>query len=194
MSHDHRRTAAEAGRAIANTLDAAGIPYALGGALALGVAGVPRGTKDVDVNVFVEPEQFGAVLDALSTLGIALDRPAALARAERDGMFVGMWDGMRIDVFVPSIPFSDEAARTRVRVSVDDWSGWFLSPEAITVFKLLFFRARDLGDLERLVGVRGEALDHAYVRRWLVDMMGDDDERVRRWDEIVARFGPPSGA
>ena len=44
-------------------------------------------------------------------------------------------------------------------------------------------------DLERLVAVRPE-LDTAYVRRWLVDMMGEQDPRTRRWDEIVARFGP----
>jgi hypothetical protein len=55
------------------------------------------------------------------------------------------------------------------------------------VFKLLFFRGKDVVDLERLVAVRDE-LDRAYVRRWIVDMMGDADERVRRWDEIVARL------
>lgn len=43
-------------------------------------------------------------------------------------------------------------------------------------------------DLERLVAVRPD-LDRAYVRRTIAEMMGDDDERVRRWDELVARFG-----
>lgn len=188
---DLRRSAADAGRAIADALAQSGVPHALGGALALGVAGVPRGTKDVDVNVFVGVDELGVVFDALTGLGIAIDRGAAIARARRDGMFVGDWDGMRIDVFVPSIPFSDEAARTRVSVTVDGWTGSFLSPEAITVFKLLFFRSKDLGDLAQLVAVRRDALDRAYVRRWLVEMMGEDDERVRRWDDIVARFGEP---
>jgi hypothetical protein len=96
---------------------------------------------------------------------------------------------MRIDVFLPSIPFAREAEKTRVRI-VDDagWSGWFLSAEAIAVFKLLFFRGKDMVDLERLVAVRPE-LDRAYVRRWIVDMMGEDDDRTRRWDDIVSRFG-----
>ena len=187
-----RRTAAEAAREIADALAAAGLPHAIGGALALGVAGVPRGTKDVDVNVFVDDDQVPHVIDALSALGIEVQREAALARARRDGMFVGMWDGMRIDVFVPSIPFSHEAARTAVTVTVDGWTGRFLSAEAITVFKLLFFRIKDRGDLERLVAVRESAFDHAYVRRWIVDMMGEDDERVRAWDDIVARFAPAS--
>ncbi len=123
MTQAHRRTAAEAGRVIADALGAHGVPYALGGAL------------------------------ALAAVGVATDRTAAKARAARDGMFVGTWDGMRIDVFVPSIPFSDEAARTRIEIEVDGWRGWFLSAEAIAIFKLLFFRAKDVGDLDQLIGV-----------------------------------------
>lgn len=118
--------------------------YAIGGALALAIAGVPRGTADVDVNVFVPEARVHDVIAVLSKLGI--DFPAAAAeQARREGMFVGRWDGMRIDV-----------------------------------------RGKDLVDLERLVAVRPE-LDTAYVRRWIVDMMGDDDDRTRRWDDIVRR-------
>ncbi len=189
MSELGRRSAVDAGRAIADALRSAAQPYALGGALALGVAGVPRGTKDVDVNVFVEPDALMPVIDALTALGIRVDAPTALARARRDGMFVGDWDGMRIDVFVPSIPFSREAERTAIDVTVDGWTGRFLSAEGIAIFKLLFFRIKDRGDLERLVAVRGASLDRAYIRRWIVDMMGEDDERVRAWDDTVARFG-----
>jgi hypothetical protein len=183
-----RRTAAEAGRAIADALARAEIPHAIGGALALGVAGVPRGTLDVDVNVFSEDALLPEVVAALQALGISLDLEAALAAARAEGMFVGSWDGMRIDVFVPSIPFSHEAARTTVEITADGWTGRFLCPEAIAVFKLLFFRLKDRSDLERLVAVRGDKLDHAYVRRWIVDMMGEDDERVAAWDDVVARL------
>lgn len=191
MSEVGRRTAVDAAREIADALSAAGHAYAIGGALALGVAGVPRGTRDVDVNLFVGEAALPKAIATLTSLGIEIDLDEALARAERDGMFVGMWDGMRIDVFVPSIPFSHEAGETIVSITVDGWTGQFLSPEAIAVFKLLFFRIKDRGDLQRLVAVRGADLDHAYVRRWIAEMMGEDDERVRAWDEIVARFAPP---
>ncbi len=190
MSEIGRRTAAEAARAIADALSAAGHDYAIGGALALGVAGVPRGTKDVDVNLFVEPKELSSAIKTLRSLGIQIHPEHASARAERDGMFVGTWDAMRIDVFVPSIPFSHEAQRTATTITVDGWTGRFLSPEAIALFKLLFHRIKDRADLERLVAVRGRDLDHTYVRRWIVEMMGEDDERVSLWDDLVARFGP----
>lgn len=186
------RSAAESAQRIADALEAAGIPYAIGGALALAVAGVPRGTADVDVNVFIQDAELDALFGVLQQLGIEIDRVAATDRARRDGMFIGRWEGMRIDVFLPSIPFSNDAARTRIRLTdASGWSGWFLSAEALTVFKLLFFRGKDLVDLERLVAVRDD-LDHQYVRRWIVDMMGEEDDRVRRWDTIVQRFASRS--
>lgn len=182
--------AAEAGLLLAAAFEDAGLPYALGGALSLGAHGVPRGTLDVDINVFVAEAELPPVVALLRGLGIDVDPAVALPRAKRDGMFVGRWNGIRIDVFVPSIPFSEEAGRTRVRlVDADGVATWFLSREAISVFKLLFFRPKDLVDLDRLVAVSGPLLDHAYVRRWIVEMMGEDDPRVLAWDAIVARFG-----
>jgi hypothetical protein len=181
------RSAADAAQRIADALEAAGMSYAIGGALALAIAGVPRGTADVDVNLFVPEERVADAMAVLATLGIDIPATAA-AQARERGMFVGRWDGMRIDVFLPSIPFAFEAERTRIRVSDDaGWSGWFLSAEALAVFKLLFFRGKDLVDLERLVAVRAE-LDTGYVRRWIADMMGEDDERTRRWDDITTRY------
>jgi hypothetical protein len=188
------RGAADAAQALADALEGAHIPYAIGGALALAVAGVPRGTADVDINVFVDQSRLPEVVACLISVGVTIDPEAAEAGAERDGMFVGRWDGMRIDVFLPSIPFAREAERSRVLITDDQgWSGWFLSAEAIAVFKLLFFRGKDMVDLERLVAVRPE-LELSYVRRSIVDMMGEHDERTRRWDDIVRRFASTTPA
>ena len=177
--------AAEAGLAIARALQEEGIPYALGGALALGAHGVPRGTLDVDVNVFTEEGALPRIVARLQSLGVEVELDAARARSQRDGMFVGRWAGIRIDVFTPSIPFSHEAGTTRVQLTDSSGqSAWFLSAEAIAVFKLLFFRPKDIADLERLCAVQGKALDRDYVRNWIAVMLGADDERVKTWDRI----------
>jgi hypothetical protein len=180
--------AAEVGLAIARKLEARQVPYALGGALAYGVWALPRATKDVDLNLFVPVEQLGSALDALAEAGVTFQREEAVHQAAEEGLFIGWVGACRIDVFTPSIPFSWEALKTRVSVPVEGGPAWFLSAEALSFFKMMFFRGKDLVDLERLLGSMGRRLDAPYVRRWLVETMGDDDERVRKWDELCAAF------
>ena len=60
-------------------------------------------------------------------------------------MFVATLGPFRIDLFTPSIPFAHEAARTKVLVHIEGRPLWVLSAEAICVFKLLFFRPKDMG-------------------------------------------------
>jgi hypothetical protein len=180
----------EAGILVARTFAAHRISYALGGALAYGQYGIPRATNDIDVNVFVQPSDFGIVLAALRSLGISVDDDAARAAADREGLIVLRFGDYRLDVFTPSIAFSWEAERTRVRHVVDGTDVWFLSAEALCVFKLLFFRGKDVVDLERLIAVQGDAVDAAYVRQQMVTMLGADDPRVATWDRICREHHP----
>jgi hypothetical protein len=92
------------GVTLASALDEAGVPNALGGALALAAWGVPRATVDVDINVFVEDAALDRVLDVLArTLGAPIDRAAAKRDHAANGMFVVTSSaGIRIDVFTPS--------------------------------------------------------------------------------------------
>lgn len=175
---------------VVEALERAGIPCAVGGALALGVWGVPRGTTDVDLSAFVEPSGHEALFDALADAGLAFSRDEARRRAA-DGDTIFCWrDGFRVDVFVPSIPFYAEARRTLQRVRFRGREIPFLGAEALAVFKLLFFRPKDLVDLAGLVAVQGRALDHAWIRGQLEGMLGPEDVRLAAWDRIVATHGP----
>ena len=180
----------EAGIQVAQALEQHGVPYALGGALAYGQYGIPRATNDVDVNVFVGPSELGAVFAALRTLGVSIDEAAARSAGEREGLIVLRFADFRLDVFTPSIDFSWEAARTRVRHVVDGISVWFLSAEALCVFKLLFFRGKDVVDLERLIAVQGTTTNAAYVRVQIAAMLGEDDPRVATWDRLWREHCP----
>ena len=180
----------DAGLRIAAAFESHGISYALGGALAYGQYGVPRATNDVDVNVFVSEDGLPSVFAALRSLGMVVDDDAARHAAEREGLIVLRFADFRVDVFTPSIAFSWEAERTRVRYRIEGQDVWFLSAEALAVFKLLFFRSKDLVDLERLLAVSGTTIDLAWVRARLVELMGADDARVAAWDRLCADHIP----
>ena len=165
---------------LAAELEARSIAYAIGGALALSLWSEPRATNDVDVNVFVEPDGLAPVFAAIAAAGALVDPVQATRDAVARGMFIARWpSGHPLDVFTPSIDFSYEAARTRVRRQVASAEAWFLSAEGIAIFKLYFFRGKDRVDVERLVQVRPQ-LDRAYIRARLVADLGADDERDRK--------------
>lgn len=176
--------AAEVARQIADTLEAASVPYAIGGAIAYGFFGPPRGTFDVDVNVFVEPGESGRVLDALSAAGLTFDRAACMKSAADRGDAQVYHGPMRVDLFFNSIPVHESAQKRAVVVSLQGRPLRVLSAEDTAIFKMLFFRGKDLTDLERLLASMGPKLDRAYVRDWLIATVGEADHRVQKWDQL----------
>jgi hypothetical protein len=181
-------TAAEVARTIADALERHRLPYAIGGAIALGYYAVPRATVDVDVNVFVAPATgLDRALAALAEAGFtANERPPALrARALAEGQFRGAAGGLRVDVFVPAIPYYDALA-SRVRtVTLLGRAATILGPEDLAVLKMMFFRRKDLADVEALLREQAAALDRGFVRQTLIALVGADDERVASFDAIV---------
>lgn len=166
-------------------LEAAGLDCAVGGAIALGFWSPPRATLDVDLNIFVAAEEAKRALAPLLSLGATGEAEEMAARLERGEAGMLHLDGVRLDIFLPSIPFYDEARQRVKRVSLMGRELPVLSAETLAVFKLLFFRNKDLVDLERMAEFLGEDLDVAWVREQVVAMMGEDDERVRAWDRIA---------
>lgn len=185
-------TPAEVARAVADVLEHRGLPYAIGGALALGFYAPPRATLDVDLNVFVSPhDRFGEILAALEAAGFAAaDTPERLqTQARSEGQFRGAVGDFRVDVFVPAIPYYARLAERRRQTTLLGRPLWILGPEDLAVLKLMFFRRKDLADVEALLRDVGPTLDRAYVRRTLVDLVGTDDERLRALDEIERDVG-----
>ena len=166
-------------------LEASQIPYAFGGAIALSAWSEPRATTDVDLNLWVSDDELPAALVLLQRAGVTVDADDALRGARERGMFAAPHGSYRVDVFVPSVPFYDEALGRRIRVTLAERQTWVLSAESLAVFKMLFFRPKDLVDLARLLEIHRPPLDAAFVRRWLVDMVGAEDVRIAKWDELT---------
>lgn len=180
-------TAAELARQVADALERASISYAIGGAIALAYYAPPRATVDVDLNVFVPPAQgLSKVLDVLASVGFVPEEPldALQRRAETDGQFRGRAQGLRIDVFVPALPFYAELESRRRLVELAERPIWVLGAEDLVVLKMMFYRRKDLADVEAVLRDQGPQLDRSAIRERLSGLVGADDERLRELDSI----------
>jgi len=157
--------------AVHDALRAAGLPHAIGGAIALGYCTLEaRGTQDVDINVFVSPSRTREVFAALPD-GVRVTA-RDLQLAERDGQVRLLWHATPIDVFFSVLPFHDEVERNIRHVSFGDRTIPVLDCTDLAVFKALFARPRDWVDIEAMVEARSLDVDEAM--RWVREMVGDD--------------------
>jgi hypothetical protein len=163
--------------AIHQALDAADLPHAFGGALALAwCTQRARGTIDIDVNVFVPVERSSELLAALPNEITGSDDAVALLDA--DGQTRLWWVHTPVDIFLDTTPFHDDVGE---RIRREPFAGHdvpFLACRDLAVFKAFFDRARDWADLEemQLAGT----LDVEAVAGVLVHYLGAGDPRVAR--------------
>jgi hypothetical protein len=182
--------AAALSRHLASQLDAAGQDYAIGGAIALGFWGAPRGTLDVDLTLYLPPEKPSHCIWLLQDLGCELASSAALESFREHGFCRVVHSGLNVDVFLPSSPFYATARARRKRVQLGDQGLWIWDAETLIVFKMMFFRRKDLADVEQILRSQGHSLDRAWIRAQIEGIYGARDPRLTQWDEISQEINP----
>ncbi len=169
--------------AVCESLDRAKIPWALGGALALAYAtNEPRGTRDIDVNVFVASTEAPAVFAALPA-GVAFTDADVADAGTRDQVRL-WWDTTPIDVFFAADPFHFDVAGRCRSVPFEGHRIKVLSAEDLAVFKALFDRTKDWADIEAMI--ESNAVDLQLVAERLSGLLGDDP-RVARVRTLAVR-------
>ena len=138
-------------QALAKALSTGQVPHAFGGAIALLYCGEPRGTIDIDVNLFVAESEAASILPLLENLGVSVDRTRALQAIHRDGQVRLDWAGTPLDLFFSYDALHDSC---RARARQVDFLGTriaVLSAEDLVVFKVLFDRRKDWADIEQVL-------------------------------------------
>ena len=170
--------------AVHDALDRARIPHAVGGAIALAYCTLePRGTRDLDFNVFVGPERARDVFAALPQ-GVEVSG-ARLEALERDGQVRLRAGSTPVDLFLSVLPFHDHVASHVRRVPFEGRTIPVLSCTALAVFKVMFDRPRDWADIEAMI--EGQSFDSEEAGDWLAQMLGSDDQRLERLAAVAGR-------
>lgn len=173
--------------AVHDALDGAGVPHAFGGAIAFAYcAEEPRGTRDIDVNVFTAPDRARDVLECMPA-GVAVT-DADIVAAERDGQVRLWWEETPVDVFFDVHDFHRlTAAAVRV-VPFTGRSIPVLGCTALVVFKAMYNRTKDWADIEAML--EADTVDRPEALRWVEQLLGGDAPEVERLAGLAARPGP----
>ena len=162
---------------IAESLDDAEIPWAIGGALALAYATEePRGTRDIDINVCVPSDDASRVCESLP-FGVVVTA-SDIRQAVDEAQVRLWWDYTPVDVFFAAALFGLEVAARSRRVSFADAEISVLAAEDLAVFKAMFDRPKDWVDIDEMAN--SGALARVTAADRLAALLGDNDSRVAR--------------
>jgi hypothetical protein len=168
---------------IHDALTAADLRHAFGGAIALAYCTQePRGTRDLDVNVFVHPQLAKDVFAALPD-GVARSS-GELASAEADGQVRLWWQDTPIDLFLNVHPFHEEVASGVRQVPFSGRVIPVVGCTALAVFKALLSRTKDWADIEEMVAMGEMNLQDALA--WVTQIVGSDDPALTRLRALAA--------
>jgi hypothetical protein len=169
--------------AIHDSLESRSLPHAFGGAIALAYCvEEPRGTRDLNVNVFCDAADAGKVLDALPA-GVRVG-PTDVEKIERDGQTRLFWEGVPIDVFLNNLPLHDAVATAVVWVPLEGRQAPVLDCASLVVFKSFFDRTKDWADIEAVALATPEDIETATET--VTELVGEDDDAYRRLAAIRA--------
>lgn len=162
---------------IHDSLTEAGLAHAFGGAIALAYCvEEPRGTRDLDVNIFIDASQAESVLASLPG-GIRV-RKKDVAKVRRDGQARLDWDGTPIDVFLNNVPLHDAVAGSVVWVRLEGREIPVLDCASLVIFKALFDRTKDWADIEEIAIATPEDIEGAAAT--IADLVGEDDPALEK--------------
>ena len=184
--HESPTDVIDVARMVAAALDSLQNDYAIGGAIALAYWAVPRGTLDVDLTLFLPPDKPSECIWLLQEIGCVVDASEATRFIGEHGFCRATFANFRLDVFLPINPFYEVARQRRRQVDLEGQPVMIWDAETLAVFKMMFFRERDLVDLKQILRTQAEGFDRDWVRNQLSATFGSRDPRVVRWDEMTS--------
>jgi hypothetical protein len=168
--------------AIHDSLTAASVPHAFGGAIALAYCvEEPRGTRDLDVNIFVDAARAEPTLACLPN-GVTVTEDD-VAKVRRDGQARLDWEGVPVDVFLNNVPLHEAVAGAVVWVPLAGREVPVLDCASLAIFKAFFDRTKDWADMEAIAQATPEDIDLAATT--IAELVGPDDPAIERLESLI---------
>ena len=177
-------------RALAPALARFGGRWYLFGAQAVLVWGRPRLTGDVDVTIFLDPEDPHAFVTAMQEAGFDLRvrNVEDFVSRTRVFPFTHAASGLALDAVLGGPGFEEEFVRTARPVDIGGLVVPVIGPEELVVTKILAGRSKDLEDVQGILRTQGDGLDLSRIRSLLgqleaaidqADLLPSLEEQIR---------------
>lgn len=177
-------------------LEAAGIDYLIGGAVATWAWGEPRATLDLDLVANIPLEAVGKLSkelkkrDMLVPAEIILDNILE-TRADLPISIIHMYSGYRADLYPlregDELRASAFERRQKIDLGAPLGEVYLHSPEDLIIYKLWYYslsqQTKHIRDITSIVMTLGEELDFSYIEYW-VNKKG----LTSLWRELLAKI------
>ena len=185
-------------RLVLKALEAAGIEYLIGGAVAAWAWGEPRSTLDLDLVVNIPFEAIGQLSNELKKRDMLVPEEIILDNILEDRVdlpinAIHMHSGYKADLYPLREGDELRAAALGRRRKVD--LGGFLggvylhSPEDLIIYKLWYYsisqQTKHIRDITSIVMTLGDELDLSYVDKWV-----KEKGVLNIWRELIERIRP----
>lgn len=164
---------------VLEALEAAGIEYMIGGAVAAWAWGEPRSTLDLDLVVNIPLESIGQLSNELMKRDMLVPEEIILANILEDSIdlpinAIHMHSGYKADLYPVRDGDKLRAAAFGRRQKVDLGNSigevYLHSPEDLIIYKLWYFsisqQTKHIRDITSIVKTLEDELDFSYVDRW----------------------------
>jgi len=172
-------------RKIAERLDADKIPYMVIGGQAVLVYGRPRLTRDIDITLGIDADDFALVEKACKKLKLRMlpEKPEDFARETRVLPAEEKKSGIRVDFVFSFSEYERQSLKRAKRVNISNYPVKVASCEDVIIHKMVAGRAIDEEDVKSILIKNKDSIDLKYVKRWLSQF-----NKISEHKEILERF------
>ena len=154
---------------IAQCLDENKVPNMIIGGQAVLLYGTPRLTRDIDITLGVDTDQF-LVIDKLCRdldLRVLSDDPERFAVQTKVLPAEDPASRIRVDFIFSFTPYERQAIERANAVPMEGYPVKFASREDVVIHKMFAARAVDHEDVRNILAKSRQRIDLAYIKRWL---------------------------
>ncbi len=156
---------------IAESLDEERIPYMIIGGQAVLIYGRPRLTRDIDITLGIDADDFALVEKTCKKLKLKMlpENPKNFAKETNVLPAEKPTSGIRVDFIFSFSPYETQAIKRAKEIIIDNYPVKFASCEDVIIHKMVAARAVDAEDVKSILIKNKDSIDLEYITGWLLE-------------------------